>query len=77
MIKNRLIWFKSRDKFNQWKDAGDIKDTSIVFVNDTSIISTHDIDNYFVGWDYLGFTNYYTSTGELFNSSDGLFYVKE
>lgn len=82
-IDKKLIHFKTKDKFNEQKDAGNIKETSIVFIKDSNSIYTHNTEYQFIEWSYLipsypeGYTGFYTSEGEAFYAADGPFYVKE
>lgn len=80
-INKKLIHFSKKEDFVQRNEMGDIKNTSIVFIKDTNEIYTHGKEYQFVGWSYLtidvpeGYDLFYAQD-ELFNTSDGVFFVK-
>lgn len=80
-IDKKLIHFNRNEDFTIKNNTDEIKDTSIVFIKDTNKIYTHDKEYQFVGWSYLtvdvpeGYDLFYAQD-ELFNASDGAFFVK-
>ena len=52
-IDKKLIHFQSKNKFEEKNNAGEILDSSIVFVKDSNEIYTHGEEYQFVGWSKL------------------------
>lgn len=71
MINKKLVHFNSKTAFEEQKDAGNILETSIVFVKDSNEIYTHDTEYRWVGWSYL--TADIPEGYVLFNVTDGSF----
>ena len=80
-IDKKLIHFNKNEDFVIKNNAGEIKDTSIVFVKDSNEIHTHGKRYQFVGWSKLtvdvpeGYDLYYLEDG-AFTVADGYFFVK-
>ena len=53
VINKKLIHFKNKTKFEEKNNAGEILDSSIVFVKDSNEIYTHGEEYQFVGWSYI------------------------
>ena len=52
-INKKLIHFSEKEKFNTRNNAGDILDSSIVFVKDSNEIYTHGEEYQFIAWSIL------------------------
>ena len=80
-INKKLIYFKKKRDFDTQKEANNILDSSIVFIDDSVTISTHGADYNFINWSILepvpeGYSVFNTSSNNTFIASDGNFYVK-
>lgn len=53
MINKKLVHFNNKTTFEEQNDAGNILETSIVFVKDSNEIYTHGAEYQWVGWSYL------------------------
>lgn len=49
-INKKLVFFERKDDFDNRNNAGDILDSSIVFVKDSNKIYTHNTDYQWIGW---------------------------
>ena len=81
VINKKLVHFDEKEDFIKRKDAGDILDTSIVFIKDANKIYTHGTEYQWVGWTELKHTNldeyeFFLALDGTFSASDGEFYVK-
>lgn len=52
-INKKLVHFNEKSKFNEQNNAGNILDTSIVFIKDSNEIFTHKTPYSFIGWSEL------------------------
>lgn len=53
IIDKKLVHFNEKSKFNEQNTAGNILDTSIVFIKDSNEIFTHKTMYSFMGWSEL------------------------
>lgn len=84
VINKKLIHINTKDTFIEQNTAGNIKDSSIVFIKETNEIYTHGESYNFVGWSYLtldvpeGYNLFICADGPQFVDSDNNeFLVKE
>ena len=49
-INKKLVFFNKKEDFDNRNNAGDILDSSIVFVKDSNKIYTHNTDYQWIGW---------------------------
>lgn len=52
-INKKLIHFKTKETFNNVNNSGEILDSSIVFIKDSSEIYTHGTPYKFINWSKL------------------------
>jgi hypothetical protein len=72
VINKKLIHINTKDTFIEQNTAGNIKDSSIVFIKETNEIYTHGESYNFVGWSYLTLTEPSIPNNEIwYTSSDG------
>lgn len=72
VINKKLIHINTKDTFIEQNTAGNIKDSSIVFIKETNEIYTHGESYSFVGWSYLTLTELSIPNNQIwYTSSDG------
>ena len=84
IINKKLIHFNHKEDFEERNNAGDILDSSIVFVKDSHEIYTHGEQYQFIEWSYLttdvpvGYSVFMLADGSQWVDCNGqIIFVKE